>query len=42
MQDITIKVKTEDLLARIQSNRDQHRAVFQKALEGFSCCLFAD
>src|SRR5262245_50103453 len=30
-----VKVKREDLLVRIRGNRDKHRTIFEKALEGY-------
>ena len=32
----TVKVKREELLAKVRSNRDAHRTLFLKAQEGYS------
>ena len=31
----TVRLDRDELVARVQENRDQHRSVFEKALEGY-------
>lgn len=42
MAELAVTVKVSELLARVQHNREQHRKIFDEAVEGFKAAMIEE